>query len=267
MFHTIMHRRCFLGLAAAIVSVLVPLAPAQDRPQLRVLTYNIHHGQGADGKFDLERLAKIIASVKPDLVALQEVDRKTERASGVDQAAELGKLTGLHAVFGKAMDYSGGEYGEAILTRVKPDEVKTHALPHDQGTEPRAALAVRLKPGRDLPELILVGTHLCHQREANRVAQAKEINRLFPDKGGPPVLLAGDLNARAGSETMKEFGRQWTDTLPDVRTIDYVLVRTSDQWRVIETKVIDDRVASDHRPVLVVLEWRGENPPMRPPRR
>jgi endonuclease/exonuclease/phosphatase family metal-dependent hydrolase len=255
-----MHRRYFLGLAALIVPILGAPALAQDRPQLRVLTYNIHHGQGADGKFDLERLAKIIVALKPDLVALQEIDRKTKRADGVDQAAELGKLTGMHAEFGKAMDYSGGEYGEAILTRVKPDEVKVHALPHDQESEPRAALAVRLKPGKGLPELLFVGTHLCHQREANRVAQAKEINRLFPVQDGPPCLLAGDLNARAASETMTEFGKQWKDTLPDVSTIDYVLVRKSDPWHVIETTIIDDRVASDHRPVLVVLEWRGARP-------
>jgi endonuclease/exonuclease/phosphatase family metal-dependent hydrolase len=255
-----MDRRCFLGLAALIVPILGAPALAQDRPQLRVLTYNIHHGQGTDDKFDLERLAKIIVSLQPDLVALQEVDRKTKRANGVDQAAELGRLTGMHAEFGKAMDYSGGEYGEAILTRVKPDEVRVHALPHDQGSEPRAALAVRLKPYEDLPELLFVGTHLCHQREANRVAQAKEINRLFPVEGGPPCLLAGDLNARAASQTMMEFGKQWKDALPDLSTIDYVLVRKSDPWDVIETTVIDDRVASDHRPVLIVLEWRGAKP-------
>jgi endonuclease/exonuclease/phosphatase family metal-dependent hydrolase len=255
-----MDRRCFLGLAALIVPILGAPALAQDRPQLRVLTYNIHHGQGTDDKFDLERLAKIIVSLQPDLVALQEVDRKTKRANGVDQAAELGRLTGMHAEFGRAMDYSGGEYGEAILTRVKPDEVRVHALPHDQGSEPRAALAVRLKPYEDLPELLFVGTHLCHQREANRVAQAKEINRLFPVEGGPPCLLAGDLNARAASQTMTEFGKQWKDALPDLSTIDYVLVRKSDPWDVIETTVIDDRVASDHRPVLIVLEWRGAKP-------
>jgi endonuclease/exonuclease/phosphatase family metal-dependent hydrolase len=255
-----MHRRCFLGLAALIVPILGAPALAQDRPQLRVLTYNIHHGQGTDGKFDLERLAKIIVALQPDLVALQEVDRKTKRADGVDQAAELARLTGMHAEFGKAMDYSGGEYGEAILTRVKPDEVRVHALPHDQGSEPRAALAVRLKPGEDMPELLFIGTHLCHQRETNRVAQAKEINRLYPVQDGPPCLLAGDLNARATSQTMTEFGKQWKDTLPALSTIDYVLVRKSDPWEVIETTVIDDRVASDHRPVLVVIEWGGGKP-------
>src|SRR6202165_2432600 len=47
---------------------------------LRVLTYNIHHGEGTDGRFDVPRLAEVIKSVRPDLVALQEVDEGTERA-------------------------------------------------------------------------------------------------------------------------------------------------------------------------------------------
>jgi endonuclease/exonuclease/phosphatase family metal-dependent hydrolase len=251
------HSRFFLGLAALIVPILCASGLAQDSGQLRVLTYNIHHGQGTDGKFDLERLAKIIVELQPDIVALQEVDRKTRRSGGVDQAEELSKLTGMHVEFGKAQDYAGGEYGQAILTRVKPDEVILYALPHDKGSEPRAALAVRLKADEylDLPELIFVNTHLCNQREPNRVAQAKEINRLFPVQDGPPCLIAGDLSAYAASETMTEFGMQWKDTLPGLSTIDYVLVRKSDPWQVIETTVIDDLVASGHRPVLVVLEW------------
>ncbi|MCP4450874.1 MAG: hypothetical protein GY809_05390, partial [Planctomycetes bacterium] len=62
-----------------------PLAAKNAQPTLRVLTYNIHHAQGTDGKFDYQRLAAIINRVKPDVVALQEVDRKTQRAAGVDQ--------------------------------------------------------------------------------------------------------------------------------------------------------------------------------------
>ncbi|MEX2025646.1 MAG: endonuclease/exonuclease/phosphatase family protein, partial [Pirellulaceae bacterium] len=62
--------------------------------QLRVLTYNIHHGEGIDGKLDLPRIARVIESVDPDLVALQEVDRRVERTGSVDQPAELARLTG-----------------------------------------------------------------------------------------------------------------------------------------------------------------------------
>ena len=74
---------------------------------VRVLTYNIHHGEGTDGIVDLPRLAQIVKSVQPDLVALQEVDQLTERASGVDQLHALAQLTGMRARFGKAMDYTG----------------------------------------------------------------------------------------------------------------------------------------------------------------
>ncbi len=226
---------------------------AADPPRLRVLTYNIHHGEGTDGKLDLERLAKIIAAADPDLVALQEVDRTTTRTGGIDQAAELARLTGLHVAFGKSLDYAGGGYGNAILSKTPLADAETHALPGE--AEPRSALAARVHPV-GLPEFTFVSTHFCHQREADRVAQAREISRLFADVKRP-VLLAGDLNARPGSPPMTEFARRWTDTRSDPRTIDYVLTRAGDPWRVVSSEVVDEPVASDHRPVLVVLEWTG----------
>lgn len=255
----VVSRRHWFALVSLTLAILSASVAHSAGPRIRILTYNIHHGEGTDRKFDLPRLAKIIRNAQPDLVALQEVDRKTRRASGVDQAAELGRLTEMHAEFGKAMDYSGGEYGDAVLSRVKPLAATVHALPHDNAeTEPRAALAVRVQLRDDLPELVFLSTHLCHQKEANRVAQAKEINRLYPLAVGPPAILAGDLNARSGSDSHREFARQWVDTLPKVRTIDYVLPRKGDPWQVVETKVLDEPVASDHNPVLVVLEWTGK---------
>ncbi|MDP6034738.1 MAG: endonuclease, partial [Verrucomicrobiota bacterium] len=67
--------------------------------RLRVLCYNIHHAQGVDGKLDVPRIAKVILSVKPDLVALQEMDQKTKRTQKVDQVAELARLTKMKSVF------------------------------------------------------------------------------------------------------------------------------------------------------------------------
>jgi endonuclease/exonuclease/phosphatase family metal-dependent hydrolase len=248
---------CSLRLLVFTLLVLVSSELFAEAPRLRVLTYNIHHGEGTDRKFDLERLAGIIKAAKPDVVAVQEVDRKTRRASGVDQAAELGKLTGMHAEFGKAMEYSGGEYGEAILSRHKPTNVKVHALPHGPGREPRAAIAVTLAARDGLPELVFIGTHLCHQSNDDRVAQAKTINEAYPPDSKIVAILAGDLNARTDTPPMREFGKQWTDTMPKRNKIDYVLVRPGDPWQVIEAKVIPEPVASDHDPVLLVLEWRG----------
>lgn len=54
----------------------VSTAKADEPNHLRVLSYNIHHAEGVDQKLDLERIANVILSVKPDIVALQEVDQK-----------------------------------------------------------------------------------------------------------------------------------------------------------------------------------------------
>src|SRR6478609_4130425 len=82
----------------AIVVVAVSRVDAELPREIRVITYNIHHGEGMDKKFDLERIAKVLLAEKPDIVALEEVDQGTRRASGVDQPAEFARLTGMKVV-------------------------------------------------------------------------------------------------------------------------------------------------------------------------
>ncbi len=50
------------------------------------MTYNIHHGEGTDGKLDLERIAALIKQEQADIVALQEVDRSATRTGKRDLA-------------------------------------------------------------------------------------------------------------------------------------------------------------------------------------
>jgi endonuclease/exonuclease/phosphatase family metal-dependent hydrolase len=250
-------------ISVTIVLMFVALAGCQGgsgKPQtpgtLRVLTYNIHHGEGTDKQFLYERLAKVINDLSPDIVALQEVDVGTERASGVNQAALLGKLCKMHHVFGQAMPYQGGQYGEAILSRFPIEKVLIHALPYQFEQEPRAALEVRIKPDGTGP-IAFVGTHLCHQKVENRLQQAQRIDRLFSKQEGYPVILAGDFNARPGSEPMKVLlDAGWVDSVAPRSVIDYVLVRSCDPWKVKEVTLVDEPVVSDHDPVLVVLQWQ-----------
>jgi endonuclease/exonuclease/phosphatase family metal-dependent hydrolase len=137
-------------LIALVFTALSGCQAGSVRPQtpgtLRVLSYNIHHGEAMDKKFDYQRLAKVINDLSPDIVALQEVDVGTERASGVDQATLLGKLCKMHHAFGQAMPYQGGQYGEAILSRFSIETVLVHPLPYQFEQEPRAALEVRIRP-------------------------------------------------------------------------------------------------------------------------
>lgn len=234
-------------------------------PQVRVLTYNIRHGEGLDGKVDLARTARTIADAKADLVALQELDNKTQRTGLVDQAAELERLTGMHAAFGKAINYSGGQYGAGVLSRWPLLQVSPGILPASPGHEMRPALIVRVRPGRGIPELLFASTHLDHQSEPERLMQAERLLTLLGPVGDRPILLGGDLNALPNSPVLELFARDWLNptagevrpTIPAEqprRQIDYVLAYPRGAWRVVSTEVLNS-AASDHRPLLVTLEW------------
>jgi endonuclease/exonuclease/phosphatase family metal-dependent hydrolase len=238
-------------------------AAQQPANRLRVLTYNIHHGEGTDGKLDLARIARVIKAAEPDIVALQEVDQKVERSGQIDQPAELARLTGLSVVFGGNFKLQGGDYGNAVLARLPITRSKNHLLPRHNDGEQRGVLECELElPGG---KLLLLATHLDHRRdETERLASAKAINELIVEHKDTPAILAGDLNAVPQSEVLKQFLTVWTDTAPQplltipvetpARQIDYVLVRPAGRWKVIDAKVLDEPVASDHRPLLVDLE-------------
>lgn len=257
--------RILLLLAAVVIASSDPVPDDEPaRRTLRVLTYNIHHGEGTDGKLDLPRIAKVIVTAKPDLVAVQEVDQKVRRTGGVDQTAELAKLTGLNGKFGRAIDLQGGEYGQMVLSRFPIGEFKVHELPNESGREQRIAAAAEIRIGDAGPKILFVSTHLDHQKDDLRAKQAEKLDELF-GKLRTPVILAGDLNTTPQSKPLAILGKNWNSagtgkpllTIPvekPVRQIDYVLVRPADRFRVLEARVLDESVASDHRPLLVVLE-------------
>jgi endonuclease/exonuclease/phosphatase family metal-dependent hydrolase len=126
------------------------LACAQAPHRITVLTYNIQIGTGMDKQIDLERTARVIRSVSPDIVALEEVDRKARRTNGIDQGAELARLTGMQLLFGKAsvregIDEDGGDYGVAILTKFPIVRSVRRQLPYTRGFELRAVLEAELE--------------------------------------------------------------------------------------------------------------------------
>lgn len=231
--------------------------------QLRVLCYNIHHGRGVDDRIDLERLAKVINDCQPDLVALQEVDNRTQRSGGIDQTAELAKLTGMHAQFARQIDFGGGQYGQALLSRWPLADLRIRWLPGEPNREQRmvATCSVQL-PGK---QLLFGTTHLHHNNAEFRLRQARSITESLQDLPAT-IILAGDLNAEPEHSPVVELLKSWTVvrsatdllTFPAVepsKQIDYIFYRPSDRLRVVSSQVIDEAVASDHRPLLAVLEW------------
>lgn len=229
---------------------------------LRILTYNIHGGEGLDGKIDLPRLAGVIRGAEPDLVALQEVDRKTWRSGRIDQPAELARLTGMEVAYGPAMEYDDGHFGNAVLSRFPILSSRCHALPSPEGREPRSAIEVVVRPDGGAP-LRFFSAHFDHQIEDVRVSHARAV--LAASAGAEPAILAGDFNATPGSPTLKTLLASWNDATavsgmltfpsnPGRIKIDYVLHRPAGALKVVEARTLNEPVASDHCPVLVVLE-------------
>jgi endonuclease/exonuclease/phosphatase family metal-dependent hydrolase len=226
---------------------------------LRVLSYNIHHGEGMDGVLDLERIAGVIRSVSPDLVALQEVDVRTQRTGGVDQALELARLTGMHVVFGPGMPHQGGLYGNALLSRWPAAALRNHALPVSPKREPRAILEV----GFEHPFVAQVmATHLDITRP-DRMSAVERLATIAPAAEGVASIFMGDLNDTPDSPVLEGLRAQgWVPAVEGLtipvkgpkRQIDFILVRPAGRWRVVEGRVLEEEVASDHRPIFVVLE-------------
>ncbi len=253
-----------LSVASCSVTGSTPDEP--ESSQLRVLTYNLHHGEGVDGRLDLERLAGVIAASAADLVALQEVDRGTSRSGGVDQLQVLAELTGLHSYFAEFFPYQGGSYGLAILSRVPADEQRVISLPPGE-REARSALLIQLEGPGEQP-MSFACAHLDWLSPDNRrFAQATELAAALNALPGT-VLLAGDLNDTPESRTIallserleyrpRVEGARWTFPAPaPEKEIDYVLWRST-RLELVESVVIDEPVASDHRPVLAVFSNRA----------
>lgn len=234
--------------------------------RLRVLSYNIHHAEGVDRKLDLPRIARVIQSVKPDVVALQEVDFKARRTQAVDQPAELARLTQMRVAFGANIPLQGGKYGNAVLSRFPILRSKNHALPNFDRGEQRGVLEVHLEVSGMKQPLLVWATHLDHRRpDRERVASAKAINQLLAPHLQRPALLAGDMNDVHGSATLAQFESMWSHTTEKpqatipvdhpTRQIDFICFRPKQSWKVLELKVLDEAVASDHRAVFAVLEY------------
>lgn len=254
----------FLVVLIFSFSIFNSKAQPQDEAVVHVLTFNILHGATTKGDFDFDKIAEVIKQVDPDLVALQEVDFKTKRARNYDLATELGLRTKMAPLFGKAMDFDGGGYGEGILSKYPIIASRNVPLPHSPGNEPRAALEITVElPSGDTIQFI--GTHLEHQfASPDRLYQAQKINNVFLENSFP-TILAGDLNDIPKSEPISLLKKYWEDvsvesgepTYPSenpVKKIDYILYRPAGSWKVTETKIICDSIASDHCAVFSVLK-------------
>ncbi|MDD4109725.1 MAG: endonuclease/exonuclease/phosphatase family protein [Prolixibacteraceae bacterium] len=226
------------------------------------MCYNIRYGELAS----IEELAGFIKSLDPDIVALQEVDVKTNRPGvnhqhGKDFITELGYHTGMLTAYGRTINHAGGYYGIGILSKYPFSQTKRVLLPMPPGArEQRAFLTADV----ELPceqKITFVSTHLDHSTSEVRQAQVKYLNKILL-KNPFPVIIAGDFNARPDSHEISRGMARWKRTCNQDYTspaknpgskIDYIFCYPEAKWEVKRTftKVIN---LSDHLPVFSELK-------------
>lgn len=237
----------------AVILLGIALATYGQNRQVQVMSYNVRHCAGMDLILDYDRTAAVIAQQQPDVVALQELDSMTARSEQHDQLGELATRTHYHPVFGSAIDYDGGKYGVGILTRENPLGTKRIPLP---GEEPRVLLVV------ELIDFVIACTHLDLDEE-QRLASVPLIVE-EAQRWQKPFILAGDWNDIPDSDLLKAMTQFFTvhsgneATYPadePTNCIDYI-ASFDGQAEALESHVINEPEASDHRPLVVWLRMR-----------
>ena len=245
---------------------------------LRVMTYNIHHAEGLDGKVDLERIANVIRQSNADIVALQEVDKNTRRTGGIDMPADLARRPGMNIVFGANLDnYQGGQYGTAILSRFPIESHENHLLKQTREGEQRGVLQAVLAVNQG--QLLFICTHLDHTGDpAERLFSETQFTGLFARHAGLPALLCGDFNDTPASELHKRRSKKWTDawsiagksngftmgSANPTRRIDYIWLSSKKNFRVRWVDVPRSE-ASDHLPLVAEIRFTPAPRPMGTP--
>ena len=232
---------------------LAPKAPKA----LRFMSYNVRICLGMDNQTDPDRVAAVINRVEPDVVAIQEIDSITERVSWANQMVQLSEKTGMHYIFGHAVDRSKGKYGIGMLSKEKPIRVRKVPLPGTE--EPRLLLIAEFK------NYIVCCTHFS-LNEQSRIASAEIVIREL-EGVKKPTLLGGDFNALPDSKPIEMLRTKFELLSDDAfltfpsdkpnRCLDYIwgYKLRNKKYDVTQRVAIDEPMASDHVPLVVDVKF------------
>jgi endonuclease/exonuclease/phosphatase family metal-dependent hydrolase len=230
--------------------------------KLKVMTFNIHHGENNLGKTNLTRVVELIKKHKPDLVALQEIDSGAIRSGKLNQMRILSLLSDYEEAFGKTIDFQGGKYGLGILSAHPIESVQRLKLPNPDSTEPRLLMCALVELSNN-KYVRFCNTHLDHQSPLNRGLQAAVINENLQNSLYP-VIVGGDFNATAEDHTLEAMTKYWNDagantqwaTYPgNGKRIDYFWTHKESTFKVLDYVVLYEPTTSDHQPVIVTYSF------------
>lgn len=253
----------------------------RDRNSIRVMTLNVAHGRAmartqagiarADIERNLDRVAKLVRDVGPDVVAMQEADGPSTWSGGfshVEYVAEETSMPGtchghhftirrfpVMIQYGAAL-LSTGSLSDCQSVRFKMDRWDTKGF-------------VRATMTLDDRTVTVVSVHLDYRSAERRMVQARMMVDDLRTVDGPLIVL-GDFNSDGREGDSLRFAcdalnlsRHAPDstvraeaTYPanePLERIDWILI--SDAFRFVGHQVCDS-VVSDHRAVWADIVWR-----------
>lgn len=256
-------KRVFLLSIVACLTMCFVKSNAAEK-ELVVMTYNIRAGSLTT----IDSLAEMIKSKNPDFVALQEVDVMTKRTNapnmnGRNIVSELAAKTEMFGYFGRTLNFAGGYYGIAILSRYPCISMQRFLLPNPMKTEQRALLIGTFEVA-GMQNVAFACTHLDVKSVETRALQADFVLDKIAGCNADITIIGGDFNATPDEPCADKFCNAMTnisDSLPtfpaDVpdKKIDYLFMLPCDNIKATECQVIDLPVQlSDHRAVTATIK-------------
>lgn len=239
---------------------------------LRIMSFNISSGLTLDGRLDLELTASVIEKAEVDIAGLQEVDQNfSERTDFTDQVKWLAKRLNMYVAFGPNLTAHPADakwpmqaYGNAIVSRYPIRKYQNHLLEKlESGPESEQRGLLEATIDIDDESIAFFNTHLSlNEKQLER--NIEELLGIIRSQD-LPAILTGDFNAEPDSPHMKRIEEELDNIFgapashPETykkegdhgQKIDFIFY--SRQWQVLEAETIDTE-ASDHRPILAVLE-------------
>ena len=217
---------------------------------LKLLTFNIRHGTGQDGRLDLERIARIIRQSGAKLVGLNEVDMRLSRSGFKNQVKELADRLKMNYIFGPTVSMEIGSYGNAILSSYPIESAENHRLPGWSYTEKRGLLSARVMLPQKRPVYLLT-THLSLNKK-EREGQLKWIEDYIEELDYPFILM-GDFNSELESGFIYQPLLTGIKSFPAADAREEIDLYFSNLDLEIITGYAIKTIASDHLPVFIEL--------------
>lgn len=235
---------------------------ASEPASVKIMSYNIRHGQGMDNEVDLDRTISVIREVAPDILILNEVDQGNIRTWFAMQAKEVAEALNMNYFFSPTEGTTN--YGNAVLSRTPIKESFGVDLPVvEDGIRQRGAAVIVTSIGDR--EFMVVGTHLGLGGSTQLKAELDAVHDIYKSRNYP-TIIGGDFNKTlsqlrtAAPEFIEELGsvnnqigvnlKTYPSNTPTMQ-IDYILASSEFQTKSAEVKTSE---ASDHLPIIAELK-------------